>query len=297
MTPYRLLLFLLFCVQTTVIAKPLQIVASFSILGDLIQQVGGDKVQVTTIVGPNGDAHVYEPTPADVKNIAQTDMLFINGLGFEGWIERLIDGAGFKGDVVVTTAGIQPRIFDDNGAGKILDPHIWHDPLLVKQVVKNIVKALIKRDPANKRFYQQREKAYLQELAHLDCWITSQLKKIPLEKRKVITAHDAFGYFGKRYNINILSPVGISTEAEPTIQTVAGLVRLIRQLHILTIFLENITNAKMIEQIADETGARIGGTLFSDALSLPHEGGDTYIKLIQHNVTHFMQAMTELLSQ
>lgn len=278
-------------------AAPIKVVASFSILGDLVQQVGGDKVKVTSIVGPNGDAHIYEPVPTDVKNIAHADMLFINGLGFEGWMERLVDSADFKGTVVTTTQGLQPRVLDDPEEGKILDPHIWHDPVLVKQVVQNIINALVKRDPDNKCYYESRGKDYLQKLDQLHQWITSQLKGIPSPYRKVITAHDAFGYFGNRYQIEILSPVGISTEAEPPLSTFKKLIRLIKELGILTIFFENITNTKTIELIANETGAHIGGVLYSDALSTPDAPGATYLSLMRHNVTLFIQAMKEILAQ
>lgn len=268
----------------------IKVVASFSILGNVISEIGKENVEVTSIVGPNGDAHVYQPKPSDAQNIANADILFINGLGFEGWIERLIETAGFQKNVVVVTKGITPRVFGEEGS-LMTDPHVWHNPHLVKKWVHHIVKALSELDPLHKDAYEKNGKAYVKELHKLDKWIKKRLEAIPQNQRRVVTAHDAFGYFSERYGVEIISPQGLSTDAEPTVKTVHRIIKLIKKHHISTIFLENIANTKMITQIAEETGAKIGGVLYSDSLSLPFEEGNTYLRLMYHNMTYLENAM------
>jgi zinc/manganese transport system substrate-binding protein len=288
----RVLFFILIsCHSLFLEAAPLKVVVSFSILGDVVSAIGKEHVVVTSIVGPNGDAHVYQPKPSDAKNIANADILFINGLGFEGWIERLIETTGFKKQVVVVTKGIKPRTLGGENS-PIIDPHVWHNPHLVKIWVHHIVKGLSKIDPLRKEIYEANGKAYIEELRKLDQWIKAKLQAIPKERKRIVTAHDAFGYFSERYNVEIISPVGLSTDAEPTVQTVNRIIRFIKKHHISTIFLENISNAKMIEQIAEETGAKIGGILYSDSLSTSMEPGDTYLHLMYHNMAYIENAMS-----
>lgn len=276
-------------------AAPHKIITTFSILGDFVKAVGKDKV-VIAIVGPNSDAHIYDPTPQDVKQISQADLIFVNGLDFEGWMERLIQCSGYKGDIVVASRGVPPRILSDPSEGEIIDPHAWHDIQYVQQYVRNIMDTLIAHDPAHKDYYKKNGEAYLEDLRQLDDWVKQEISKIPQDHRKIITAHDAFGYFGDRYGVTFLAPVGLSTNAEPTVQAIVSLIKEIKKLNIKTIFVENISNPKLIQQISEETQAKIGGVIYSDALSEAHEPGKDYLSLMRHNVSLFIEAMQEMTS-
>jgi zinc/manganese transport system substrate-binding protein len=286
-------------------------VASFSILGDLVKNVGGDRVAVTTLVGPDGDAHVFQPTPGDARALAEAKIVFLNGLGFEGWMERLAQSAGYKGEIVVASTGVRPQTMaedDDHkdhahghshgaaqGAkgkkGPPLDPHAWQDPRNAQVYVDTIASALTRADPAGEATYKANAEAYKKQLAELDAWAKGELALVPKEKRKVITSHDAFGYFASAYGVAFLAPVGISTDAEPSAKQVAGLIRQIRKEKTTALFVENITNPKLIEQIGKETGVKPGGRLVSDALSKPGAGGDTYLTMFRQNVTLLKTAM------
>jgi zinc/manganese transport system substrate-binding protein len=295
----KLLTLLILCLSLSTVsyaATPLKVIATFSILADFVKNVGGDHVQVISIVGPDSDSHVYEPTPSDVKNIAEADMVFINGLGFEGWIERLITSSGYKGDVITTTDSVTPRLVKNPAEPDILDPHAWHSIPNVKIYVQNILKGLQKVDPQNASYYSNNAKIYMDQLESLDLWVQNELKQVPPCHRKIITAHDAFAYLGKNYGITFLSPVGVSTEAEPRVQSVVKLIHQIKQHRIKTIFVENISNPRLSEQLSAETGAKIGGTLYSDALSSPDnpEASD-YLSMMRHNVTLLKTAMMELI--
>ncbi|MBL8707348.1 MAG: metal ABC transporter substrate-binding protein [Rhodospirillales bacterium] len=286
-------------------------VASFSILGDIVKNVGGDRVAVMTLVGPDGDAHVFQPTPGDAKALAGAQIVFLNGLGFEGWMERLTQSAGYKGPVVVASQGVQAQKMaaDDDHKGHAhghshakkdrkdahdhgaLDPHAWQDPRNVARYVDNIAAGLAKADPAGEAQYRANADAYKKQLAELDSWAKGELAQVPKQKRKVITSHDAFGYFASAYGVAFLAPVGISTDAEPSAKQVAGLIRQIRKEKTTALFVENITNPKLIEQIGKETGVKPGGRLYSDALSKPGAGGDTYLAMLRHNVAVLKAAM------
>lgn len=286
----RILACLLCLVTLSVSGEPLKVVATFSILADFVKQIGREHV-VVSIVGPNSDAHIYEPTPQDVKKVHNADTIFTNGLNFEGWLSRLIETSGCKGDIVVATTGITPRFLNDPDEGVVEDPHAWHDVLYVKIYIKNIAEALAKIDPAHRDVYEENAKNYLAALDKLHNHILTEMGSIAQDKRKIITAHDAFGYFGARYAVEFLAPVGISTEAEPSVQDIISLIKTIRKHKIKTIFVENISNPKMIHQIAEETGVEVGGVIYSDALSEPNGLGATYLDLMYHNVGLFMQAM------
>ncbi len=272
------------------LSSPLRAVATFSILADFVKQVGREHV-VVSIVGPNSDAHIYEPTPQDVRIVSAADIIFTNGFGFEGWLSRLIETSGCKGKIVVATEGIIPRLLNDPDEGVVEDPHAWHDVMYVKRYIQNIQKALSTIDPERRDIYASNAVAYLKELEDLNQEIIQQIEEIPPEARTIITAHDAFGYFGARYGINFLAPVGISTEAEPSVQDIVRLIQMIQAHNIKMIFVENISNPKMIHQIAEETGAFVGGVLYSDALSDTHEPGATYLNLMRHNVHLFVSSM------
>lgn len=274
---------------------PLPVVASFSILGDLVEQVGGERVAVTTLVGPGGDAHVYEPTPADARRLREAALLVTNGLGFEGWIERLVAASGFSGPAVVAAADVTPRRADaDDPAahGGDIDPHAWQSLANVALYVARIRDGLIQADPAGEAGYRARAEGYLAALAALDGEIRAALAAIPPERRKVVTSHDAFGYFADAYGIVFLAPVGLSTETEASAADVAALIRQIRAEQIPAVFLENISDPRLLDQIRRETGARAGGTLYSDALSAPDGPAGTYLDLMRHNLVTLVSALT-----
>ena len=258
--------------------RPLRVVASFSILADLLRNVGGDAVEVTALVGPDADAHVFEPTPTDAKRLADADLVVVNGLGFEGWLDRLVRASGYRGLVVVASAGIEPRRL-----GSAVDPHAWQDPAHVRRYVINLRDALMKARPAQAPMFQQRGARYIDQLVALDAKLRKTFDAIPQAKRRVITSHDAFGYFGAAYGIEFLSPQGISTDSEASAAAVARLVEQIRRQGVGAVFVENITDPRLVDRIAREGGVRVGGRLYSDALSKPGTEADTYLKLFAHN--------------
>lgn len=255
-----------------------QVVASFSILGDMVKNVGGDRVEVVELVGPDGDGHTYRPTPADAKKLAGAQVFFVNGLGFEGWMERLEKSSGFQGKKVVATTGVKPRL--DGG----VDPHAWQRLDNGAIYVTNIRDGLIAADPSGKATYEANAKAYLAMLEKENAAVKKALDAIPEQRRRVITNHDAFGYFGDAYGLAFLAPEGVSTESEPSAKDVAEIIRQIRKKQIPAMFLENITNSALLKQISRDTSATIGGALYSDALSGPDGPAPTYIDMFKHNV-------------
>jgi zinc/manganese transport system substrate-binding protein len=268
----------------------LKVVATFSILGDFVKNVGGDRVEVASLVGPNGDAHVYAPTPADAKTIADAKVVFLNGLGFEGWMTRLVKASGTKAAMVTATKGIKPRQrgaaephdADEKEGGT--DPHAWQSVANAKIYVANIRDALVKADPAGKAAYEANAKAYLAALDALEKEVKDEIARIPADRRKIITTHDAFGYFGLAYKIDFIAPQGVSTEAEVSAKDVAAIITQIKKQKIPAVFLENITDPRLLEQIAKESGAKIGGTLYSDALTDQNGPAPTYIAMMRHNI-------------
>jgi len=283
-------------------AQKLPVVASFSILGDFVKEVGGDRVAVTTLVGPNGDAHVYQPSPADAKAVAAAKVVFANGLGFEGWLDRLVKASGTKAKLVVATAGITARAADDDdhddghkahdhgkdktdahGHGGI-DPHAWQSIANAKVYVANIRDGLIAADPDGKDAYTASAAAYIARLDALEAEVKAAMAQIPEQQRRIITSHDAFGYFGAAYGLVLVAPEGVSTESEASAKDVARIIRQIKAQKIPAVFMENITNPRLIERIAKESGARIGGALFTDALSDDKGPASTYIDMMHSNV-------------
>ncbi len=267
-------------------------VASFSILGDLVHEVGGGRVDMVTLVGPGGDAHVYSPTPADAKKLAAAKLVVINGLGFEGWMERLVRASATEARIVVASVGVTPRRTSGlaHGAGGI-DPHAWQAVDNVEIYVGNIRDALVGIDPERRAAYEEDAAAYLQRLKTLDGDVRRAIATIPSERRKVITTHDAFGYFGAAYGVEFLALEGVSTETEASARDVARIISVIRQQHVPAIFFENVTDPRLIKRIAAETGARIGGTLYSDALTGPAGPAATYIDLMRHNLEELVAAL------
>lgn len=282
----RIYAFLLTIILCNPCFAAVKVVTSFSILADIVKQVGGEHVQINNIVGPNEDAHVFNPSPQHSMMLAKADLVIVNGLGFEGWIDRLIEASGFKGTVVVASAGLKPLKI-----GLTEDPHAWHSIPAIMKYVENVSKALQKADPANAASYRKNATSYKQRLRLLNEWVHDELSKVDPKKRKVITAHDAFQYFAKEYKVAFLAPVGVSTQAEASPEAVMRLINLIRKEDIKMIFVENITNEKQMNIIQESTGARIGGTLYSDALSVPDGPASDYVSLMRHNVSLIISSM------
>lgn len=265
------------------------VVASFSILGDLIAEVGGERIDLQVLVGPDQDAHMYQPRPADTAQISSADLVVVNGLGFEGWVDRLIQASGFNGETIVATKGISDVLLEDDHHG--VDPHTWQSPVLVRNYIKNIVAGLIAMDPDGAAVYQQNAAAFLQQLDSLHQQIIAAVERIPGAQRVVVTSHDAFGYFGQAYGLKFIAPQGMSTDNEASARDVAALIDQIRQEQIPAVFVENISDPRLLEQISKETNARIGGTLYSDALSQPDGEAGTYLAMLRHNSMTLLNAL------
>jgi zinc/manganese transport system substrate-binding protein len=269
----------------------LKVVATFSILADIARNVGGDRIDVTALVGPNSDAHVYTPSPADARRVGAARVIVVNGLGYEGWISRLVTAAGGKADVVVASNGVKARQSMDSRGHSDVDPHAWQSVANVKTYVANIRDALVKADPAGKAVYEANAASYLGRLEALDKDIRDTVARIPQERRRVITSHDAFGYFKDAYGIDFIAPRGVSTETEASARDVAKIITQIRQQKVPAVFLENITEQRQMERIAAETGAKIGGNLLSDALTDANGVAPTYIDLMRHNLKQLAAAL------
>ena len=290
-----LVFFLLFGHATA--AEKLNVVASFSILGDLTQRVGGDRIQVHTLVGLDADAHVYQPTPADARKIAQAGLVVVNGFGFEGWIDRLVKSSGYQGKVLVASAGAKilsrphTKAHDPERNGEI-DPHAWQDLTNAMRYVDNIAEALSEADPGGKAMFKANATHYKKEIATLDSEIHRTFDAIPAERRKVVTVHDAFGYFARAYGLRFISPVGINTDAEPSAADVGRIIQQIRREKIPAVFMESISDPRLLERIRQESGAKIGGTLYSDSLSNAGGPAATYLDLMRHNAKSLASTLT-----
>lgn len=268
-------------------------VATMSIIGDLVKNVGGDRVEVAALVGPNSDTHVFSPTPAHAKTLAAARVVFVNGLGLEGWMTRLVKSSGTKAATVVVTTGVAPRKAADDGHGHShgSDPHAWQAIANVKLYVANIRNGLKAADPAGAAAYDANAKAYAEKLDTLEAEVKAAIGKIPADRRKIITTHDAFGYFGAAYGVQFIAPVGVSGDAEPSAKEVARIIAQVKRQKIPAVFMENISDQRMMQQIARETGAKFGGTLYSDALSDAGGPAATYIDMMRNNVTELARAL------
>ena len=262
------------------------VVTSFSILADFARRVGGDRISVTSLVGPDSDAHVYTPTPHDAKDVGAARLLIVNGLGLEGWLPRLQQASGSKAPIIVATQGITPR-----KRGADADPHAWQSVGNARVYVRNILDALVAADPADAAVFQANAERYLAELDALDQEVRAEIGKIPPERRKVISTHDAFGYFADAYGIQFIAPLGVSTETEPSARDVAEIIVQVRKDKIPAVFLENVNDDRLVGRIAAETGAKIGGTLYSDALSEENGPAPTYIAMVRHNIRALTSAL------
>ncbi len=307
----------------------LNVVATFSILGDIVANVGGDRVEVTTLVGPDGDAHVFQPSPPDAKVVTEASVIVANGLGFEGWMDRLIEASGTTATLINASEGVVPIAFADHDhhghdhhrhehkghdhhdhdhhghdheehakdAGHhghdhgAFDPHAWQSPVNVAIYVINIADGLSVADPDGAAVYQANAAAFTAELDKLDAEIRAAIGALPEDRRTVVTSHDAFGYFAANYGLTFIAPQGVSTDAEASARDVAALITQIRAQSISAVFVENIADRRLMEQIASETGAKIGGTLYSDALSGPEGPAGTYLTMMRHNLSQLTAAL------
>jgi zinc/manganese transport system substrate-binding protein len=266
----------------------LPVVASFSIIGDFVREVGGDRVSSTNLVGPNGDAHVYTPSPADAKTIADAKLVIVNGLGFEGWLPRLVKSSGSKAKIVAASDGIASR-----KAGREADPHAWQSVANAKIYVANIRDALTSADPAGADAYRSNADGYLKKLDALDAEIRAAVATIPPERRKVISSHDAFGYFTDAYGIAFIAPLGTSTNSEAGAKDLAAIIRQVKASKIPAVFLEQVSDPRLIARISAETGAAIGGTLYSDTLTAENGDAPTYIAMVTHNIRTLTRALAK----
>lgn len=271
-------------------AAPLRVVASFSILADMAQQVAGDAATVSSLVPPDGDPHAWQPKPADMRTLAQAQVLVENGLGLEGWMTRLAPAAGFNGVRVTAASAVKPRTMTEDGA-RIIDPHAWQDPRNAVLYVRAIAEGLAKAAPGQADSIRARADSYAAEIARTDDWIAAQFAPIPQARRRILTSHDAFGYYGARYGLTLLAVQGISTEGEPSAKDLARLIGQIRKTGVHAVFVENMTDLRLARTVADETGAVLGGTVYSDALSPPGGPAPGYLAMLRHNTSLFAAAM------
>ncbi len=283
---------ILACCTQAAAAAPVRVVVSFSILEDIVRRIGGGEVAVTSLIGPDFDAHVFEPNPDQARLLAKAQLFVVNGLGFEGWLTRLTRSAQFGGVVVTATDRVAPITMTEPGeASPVPDPHAWQDPRNGIVYAENIAGALAAIDPSHAEAYRQRFQKYKAELEALDRRVRGELEEIPADKRRVITSHDAFAYYGKAYGITFLAAEGLSTDSEPSAKSLAELIRQIRREGIKALFVENISDPRLVEQLARDTGTIPGPPLYSDALSQPNGPAPTYIRLIQYNTAALKQGM------
>ena len=259
----------------------LKAVATFSILADFVAEVGGDKVEVSTIVGPDTDVHTYRPRPRDARLLNKAQILVSNGLGFEGWLDRLAEAASFKGR----------RIVASSGAPTAKDPHCWQDVSCARRYVANIADGLAATDPGGAAYYRARAAAYDKRLASLDAWIRTEIASVPSDRRKAITGHDSFEYFARAYGVRFAAPRGYNSDSEPTARDMATLIREVRSEKIRALFVENLTNPALIDEIARDSGASVGPRLYSDALSKPGGPAPDYETMMRYNVTALVAGM------
>jgi zinc/manganese transport system substrate-binding protein len=274
--------------------EKLKVVATFSILGDMVRNVGGERVEVTILVGPNGDAHVYSPTPADGRRLTEAKIVFTNGLKFEGWIDRLVKSSGTEAVKIEAAKGVKPLKGEEGGHdhGYGDDPHAWQSIGNAKIYVANIRDALIAADPVGKEAYEANAAAYLKQLDELEAEVKSLVAGIPADRRRIITSHDAFRYFEDAYGIDFVSPQGVSTDSEASAKDVARIIQQIKREKIAAVFVENVSDARLMERIAKETGVKVGSKVYSDALSEPNGPAGTYIGMMRHNIRAFSAALS-----
>lgn len=278
------------CSSQAALAKNLNVVASFTVLADMAKQVGGEHVTVKSLVGPDGDPHSFEPSPQDSVALSKADVVIVSGLGMEGWMDRLVSASGYKGKVIVASEGISTRKMIDDGK-QITDPHAWNSAENGAIYAQNITRALVAADPEDAAAINDTGSEYVTRLKLLDSWAKTRFEAIPKSKRKVLTSHDAFGYFGQEYGVTFMAPVGFSTEAEANASDVAGLIKQLKEQHIKTYFIENQTDPRLVKQIAAASDAQPGGELYPEALSAANGPASTYEMAFKHNVDTIANSM------
>lgn len=284
-----LVLFSLMVSMSLSAAEKLQVVTSFSILADLTQEIGGERIELTNFVGADADAHVYEPSPDNAKALLKADLIIANGLGFEPWLERLLESTEPSAKRINASAGVLPLMLDDEGE-QVPDPHAWQSLSNAEVYVRNIAKALGEVDPAHAQEYAARRDAYLTRMHALLQEANARFASLPASQRKVVTSHDAFGYLGQAWQLKFIAPQGLTTHDEPSAAEVAALIRQLRDEGVRAVFVENIRDPRLIQQIAEEAGATVGGTLYSDALA-SHAPANTYLGMFKHNLDTLMVAL------
>ncbi len=299
-------------------SPPIEVVASFSILANITEEIGGPLVNVTSLVGTDADSHVFNPSPADAKSLARAQVVVINGLGFEGWIDRLVKSSGFKGELVVASNGVKPLDFKEGAKSQApeqkdrhkhghkhshdkhdhakhdhgeVDPHAWQDLKNGKIYAENIRAALVAVLPAARDEINARAQQYIDQIGSLDQASRARLAAVPEAQRRVISSHDAFGYFAKAYDVEFFAAQGWSTDREVSAADMATVIREIRKDQVRALFVENMSDPRLMQRVSEETGVRIGGKLYSDALSAPGTDADTYLKMFSRNVNTILQAL------
>jgi len=269
------------------------VVASFSVLGDMVRRVAGDRVRLETLAGPEMDAHRFQPRPSELLALREAVLVVRNGLGFDGFVDRMLRSAGWRGRVVTATEGIAARSMAGHahGRGAVPDPHAWQDLRLGVHYVRRIAEGLAAADPADAAAHVASAETYVTRLEELDAWVRAQVATVPEARRKVVTSHDAFGYLGAAYGITFLAPQGVSTEAEPSAAQVARLIRQVRAEGITAVFLENMASPVALERLAQEAGVRVRGRLYADALSAPEGPAPSYEAMFRHNIGLLVPAM------
>lgn len=286
----RLCVVLLLCLPVSLsAAEKARVVTTFSILADITREIGGDDIQLTNLVGTDADAHVFEPAPAQVRAVLEADLVIANGLGFEPWLERLLANGEARGTRIDASKGVVPMtVLEDDQ--RLVDPHAWQSLGNAEIYARNITQALVQLVPARAAAFEARRDSWLGRLGALRQSIAPRLMALPPERRRVLTSHDAFGYFAQEWRLQFLAAQGVSDAAEPSAAEVAGLIRQLRAEGVRAIFVENIRDARLVKQIAEEAGARVGGTLYSDALAA--EGpASTYLGMYRQNVERLLQAL------
>jgi zinc/manganese transport system substrate-binding protein len=268
----------------------LEVVATISILADLAKNVGGDRIDVAVLVGPNGDANVYDPSPVDARKLSLARLVVVNGLGLEGWMKRLVEASGTQAVIVVASQGVKTDVMDENGK-LVTDPHAWQSVANAKVYVANIRDGLIKADAAGKADYESNGQAYFAKLDALEAEVKTAIAAIRPDRRKVITTHNAFGYFAAAYGMEFIAPEGVTTQSEAAARDVAKIIAQIRKEKIPAVFMENISDPRLLARIAEDSGARIGGKLYSDALSEPGGPAGTYIEMMRNNIRELRKAL------
>lgn len=289
------LLFFSLLISASVCAAPIPVVASFSILGDWITQVGGERVQVHTLIGPDQDAHAWQPSPGLAKQFSGARLVVVNGLGLDVAVSKLAVASGFRGQILVASTGVKLLALHEadhhQHADEGFDPHVWQDIAAASVYVRNIATALSKLDPAGNAYYQTRAQAYIRQLQGVELWAQQQFATLKPSQRRAIVSHDAFAYFAKRFGLTLIPVQGKSGEGQASAQLVAGLIKQIKSTRLKAVFVENINNSRLTRQIAEETGVSLGAELYSDALSPAGGVAANYLDFYRHNVNAFLVGM------